>query len=390
MKTNTIYCSLLVIALSFTQCKEASKKEKELPKAVQHIVSTINTQVYGTTAEGVQVDQYSLKNSNGMQVDIITYGGRITSLKTADRNGDFANITLGFNSLEQYQQDNPFFGALVGRYGNRIADAQFSLDGNAYTLAKNNGENNLHGGVIGYDKVVWKVEEAKGGDTALLKLSYLSKDMEEGFPGNLSVMVIYTLSNDNTLEVAYEATTDKKTVVNLTQHTYFNLSGDFSKSILDHELTLDAATYLPVNEALIPTGELATVTGTPFDFTVTKIIGKEINIENDQIAKGGGYDHCWVLKKQDTGMRSVAFVHHPASGRTMEVITTEPGMQFYTGNFLDGTLPATTGGFYQTRSGFCLETQHYPDSPNQTDFPSVVLIPGVKYETKTAFKFSLK
>lgn len=378
------------IAISFVQCKETPKKEIPTKVMETESTATIEKSSYGLTQDSLQVDLYKLKNRKGMEVNVITYGGRITSLNVPDKNGKFENVVLGFDNLGQYLKDNPFFGALIGRYGNRIAKAKFSLDGKEYSLAANNGDNSLHGGIKGFDKVIWNVEETRQGDPVVLELSYTSKDMEEGFPGNLSVKVTYTLTNDNTLEVDYEATTDKKTVVNLTQHAYFNLSGDFSRTILDHELTLNADKYIPVNETLIPTGELAEVKGTPFDFTTPKIIGRDIELENDQLKKGLGFDHCWVLNDQDKGMRSVSTVYHPESGRTMEISTTEPGMQFYTGNFLDGTLPTIKGGTYGQRSGFCLETQHYPDSPNQEHFPSVFLNPGEKYETKTTFKFSTK
>lgn len=378
------------IAISFFQCKEVSKKVNE-PKAMEtESNATITKSNYGVTPDGAQVDLYKLKNSNDMEVNIITYGGRITALKVPDKNGTSENVVLGFDTLDQYLKDNPFFGALVGRYGNRIAKAKFSLDGTEYKLASNNGENSLHGGIKGFDKVIWTVEDSGGGDKAILKLTYTSKDMEEGFPGNLTVTVTYTLDNDNTLAVDYKATTDKKTVVNLTQHAYFNLSGDFSTTILDHELTMSADKLVPVDENLIPTGKLMDVAGTPFDFNSPKIIGKDIDADNDQIKKGGGYDHCWVLNDQEAGLRTVATLLDPKSGRIMEVATTEPGIQLYTGNFLDGTLPIPGGGAYTKRSGVCLETQHYPDSPNQPGFPSVVLNPGEQYETKTTFKFSTK
>ena len=349
--------------------------------------ASIVKSTYGTTTEGTPVDLYTLRNKQGMEVDIITYGGRITKLSVPDKNGKFSNVVLGFDNLEQYQKENPFFGALVGRYGNRIANAKFSLNGTEYTLAANDGPNNLHGGLKGFDKVVWKVEGIQEGDNASLKLSYLSKDMEEGFPGNLANIVTYTLTDDNTLEVAYEATTDKPTVVNLTQHAYFNLTGDFSKTILDHELSLNADKLVPVDDNLIPTGELLEVSGTPFDFRLPKVIGRDIDANDDQVKKGGGFDHCWVLNEQDTGLRTVAMVYEPESGRIMEVATTEPGIQLYTGNFLDGTLPAPNGGTYAKRSGLCLETQHYPDTPNQPNFPSVTLNPGERYTTTTSFKF---
>lgn len=390
LKTNYIYVLILGVALCNIQCKEVVKNEKPSELMEKPAQATVVKSEYGVTQSGANVDRYTLKNNAGMQVDIITYGGRITNLSVPDSKGSFNNVVLNFNSIEQYEKENPFFGALIGRFGNRIANAKFSLDDKEYQLATNDGYNNLHGGEKGFDKVIWTVKNTKEGDNAAITLSYLSKDMEEGFPGNLEVTVVYTLTEENTLEVAYEATTDKKTVINLTQHAYFNLSGDFSKTILDHELSLDADAYLPVNATLIPTGKLATVTGTPFDFTTSKIIGKEIEADNDQLKKGLGYDHCWVLNNQDKGMRSVAFVQHAESGRTMEVFTTEPAMQLYTGNFLDGTLPTNSGGTYAQRSGFCLETQHYPDSPNQPDFPTVVLKPAEKYSTKTSFKFSTK
>lgn len=370
------------------QCKGGEKKSNATAeKGATTAPVSIQKSAYGTTPEGEKVEHYLLKNNAGMEVGIITYGGRITSLSVPDNKGTSANVVLNFESLEGYLNENPYFGALIGRYGNRIAKAQFELDGNAYTLAGNDGENNLHGGLKGFDRVVWEVAASEAGEVATLKLRYLSKDMEEGYPGNLNVLVTYTLDNDNNLSVDYEATTDKNTVINLTQHAYFNLSGDFSKTILDHELQLAADAYLPVNAVLIPTGEIENVEGTPFDFRTAKLMGKDINAEDDQIQKGLGYDHCWVLNNQDQGLREVARVHHPASGRVLTVTTDEPGIQFYTGNFLDGTLPTTQGGHYGHRSGFCLETQHYPDSPNQKDFPSVTLRPGEKYNSKTVFSF---
>ncbi len=286
--------------------------------------------------------------------------------------------------------DNPYFGALIGRYGNRIGKAKFTLDGKEYKLAANDGPNSLHGGPLGFHKVIWTAVEAKGGTYGVLKLKYLSKDMEEGFPGNLTVFVTYTLKADNTLEVDYEATTDKKTVLNLTQHSYFNLSGDFTKTILDNVITIDADKLVPVYETLIPTGKLDDVANTPFDFRKPKAIGKEIGVANEQLKRGKGYDHCWVLNNQDKGFRFAASVYEPTSGRVMEVYTDEPGIQLYTGNFLDGTLPTRDGKTYAHRTGLCLETQHYPDSPNQKDFPTTVLNPGETYKTKTAFKFSTK
>lgn len=391
---NKYLCYFLVLSLALMnlQCKTENKKgygegedSKDLIK-----VASLQKSEYGTTPDGETVDLYSLSNSNGVTVDIITYGGIITSLRVPNRQGDFENIVLGFNALDHYVERNPFFGALVGRYGNRIADAEFTLNEVQYSLAKNNGENHLHGGQKGFDKVVWKASPKEDKDFVALKLSYTSKHMEEGYPGNLDVLVTYTLTNDNALKVLYEATSDKTTIVNLTQHSYFNLSGDFSKTILDHEMMLNADHYLPVDNELIPLGELAPVKDTPFDFTTPKAIGTDIKKDHEQLKRGMGYDHCWVLNGQDAGLRSIARVYHPESGRVMEVFSTEPGVQFYTANFLDGTLPKKDGGFYAQRSGFCLETQHYPNSPNNPDFPSVVLNPGEKYSSETSFWFSVE
>ena len=385
------YSFLLFSILMFIiNCKEKPMKKDIINMSEETTKSVhIERADYGVTQNGEKVDLFTLSIKDGIIINIITYGGRITSLKVADRNGKMENIVLGFDNLEQYEKPNPFFGALVGRYGNRIAKGKFNLNNKEYTLAKNNGENNLHGGLVGFDKVVWKVEGVEESDSsASLKLSYLSKDMEEGFPGNLQTTVTYTLNKDNSLDVLYEATTDKTTVVNLTQHSYFNLSGDFSQLILDHEVQINADKYIPIDGGLIPTGELASVEDTPFDFRKAKLIGQDIKAENEQIELGGGFDHCWVLNDYSSGYRSVAKVHHSGTGRTLEVFTNEPGMQFYSGNFLDGTLPASNGATYAKRSGFCLETQHYPDSPNQPKFPSVSLEPGDKYSTKTTFKFS--
>lgn len=381
--------SLVMLSLLFlaTACNNDNQQNDQ--KAMTPAVSITN-QPYGTMPDGQTVQQYTLSNEAGMSIDIITYGGIITSWTAPDQEGNYENIALGFDGLDQYLKSSPYFGALIGRYGNRIANGQFSLNGEEYQLATNDGPNHLHGGPVGFDKVLWTAETSQDDSSASLILSYLSEDMEEGYPGNLNTTVTYTLTADNELRVAYEATTDKTTVVNLTQHTYFNLSGDFSEKILDHEVMIDADTYLPVDETLIPTGELRPVDGTPFDFREAKAIGVEIGAQNTQLERGNGYDHCWVLNDQG-GMRKVATAYHPESGRFLEISTDEPGIQFYTGNFLDGTLPIANGaGNYEFRTGFCLETQHYPDSPNQPDFPSVTLEPGETYQTTTSFKFSTK
>ena len=301
------------------------------------------------------------------------------------------DVVLGYNSLAQYEKKTPYFGALIGRYGNRIAKGKFTLNGQEYTLAVNDGPNHLHGGLKGFDKRVWNVENTQVDSTsASLVLSYLSQDMEEGYPGNLTATVTYTLNNENSLEVHYQAITDKPTIVNLTQHSYFNLSGDFSKPILDEEIKINADKFVPIDPTFIPTGELRDVAGTPFDFRKAKPIGQDINAENEQLKRGLGYDHCWVLNDQGDGMRFAASAYDPGTGRLLQVYTDQPGIQLYTGNFLDGTLPSKQGGTYAHRTGFCLETEHYPDSPNQKDFPSVVLNPGDQYNTKTTFKFSTK
>jgi aldose 1-epimerase len=390
-KNHLFSFGIVVLSLFFIQCKNREEKaetEETEMNTQKNPKIEMQKENYGTTADGKSVEQYTLVNKNGMEVKIITYGGRITSLKVPDKNDDFENVVLGFNSLEQYIEDNPFFGALIGRFGNRIANGKFTLNGEEYTLAQNDGENHLHGGEKGFDKVVWNAEEV---GVNALKLTYISEDMEEGYPGRLKTSVIYTLTEDNTLDVEYKAKTDKMTIVNLTQHAYFNLSGNFSKDILDHKVKINADEFLPVNETLIPTGELKDVAGTPFDFRESKIVSQQIEEKNVQLERGQGYDHCWVLNDKDSGMRFAASAFHKESGRMLEVHTNEPGIQFYSGNFLDGTLPQANGkGKYGSRSGFCLETQHFPNSPNQESFPSVVLQPGETYSSKTRFKFSVK
>lgn len=373
-------------------CKNGGAK-KETTKIQENITSdtvTIEKTVFGELPDGTPVDRYSLSNSNGVKAEIITYGGRIISLQTPDKNGKIENITLGFDNIEDYLKANPFFGALVGRYGNRIAKGKFSLDGVEYKLATNNGENHLHGGNIGFDKKIWQTQTKEGANESSLLMSYKSQDGEEGYPGNLEVSIVYTLNNENELKVDYTATTDKATVVNLTQHAYFNLSGDFAKDVLGHEVLLNADAFLPVDGGLIPTGELRNVIDTPFDFRSFKKIGQDIDNKNEQLQLGRGYDHNWVLNGEIGALKAAAEAYESESGRLLKVLTTEPGVQFYTGNFLDGTLQSADGVGYGQRSGFCFETQHYPDSPNQPNFPSVRLNPGETYSTQTVFKFSVK
>ena len=374
----------ILLFLSFISCENITK-ENEIMSLVN-----IDKKPFGVTKDGIDINQYILKNSNGMQISVINYGGIITSWKAKDRDGSYEDIVLGFDNLSDYESSSPYFGALIGRYGNRIKEGKFSLDGVDYTLEVNNGENHLHGGVKGFDKVIWEVEKEVKESSASLILRHISTDMEEGYPGNLDVKVIYTLTNDDELKVRYEAETDKKTIVNLTQHSYFNLSANLSRDILAHQITIDADSFLPVDKTLIPSGELRDVEGTPFDFREPKRVGDDINEDYTQLTFGNGYDHCWVLNNQNEGMRFVASAYDTLSGRSLEIFSDQPGIQFYSGNFLDGTLKSKDGGNYEFRSGFCLETQHYPNSPNQESFPSVILNPGEKYNTETIFRFSTR
>jgi aldose 1-epimerase len=343
---------------------------------------------FGKMPDGTQIEIVTLTNAKGVEVKAITYGGIIQSLRVPDRAGRFADVVLGFDTLEGYLTDHPFFGAIIGRYGNRIGKARFTLDGQTYKLAANNGPNHLHGGAKGFDKVVWRAQTIEDKRGPAVAFSRTSPDGEEGYPGNLQVRVVYILTNDNSLVVEYEATTDKATPVNLTQHSYFNLSGEGSGDILGHELMITADRYTPVDETLIPTGELASVAGTPFDFRKPTAIGARIDEKHPQLVNGKGYDHNWVLTRSGaSGLQVAARVREPKSGRTLEIATLEPGLQFYAGNFLDGTIKGKQGHLYGHRTGFCLETQHFPDSPNQPKFPSTILQPGRRYQTTTTFRF---
>jgi aldose 1-epimerase len=345
---------------------------------------------FGALPDGTAVDLYTLTNAGGVEARVITYGGIIVSLKVPDRAGKLDDVVLGMDTLEGYLKGVPYFGAIVGRYGNRIANARFTIDGQTYKLAVNNGKNALHGGVKGFDKAVWKAEPFERAGEVGLVLSHMSPDGDEGYPGALTVKITYTLTDRNELAFDYEATTDKPTPVNLTQHSYFNLAGAGTGDILGHELTLNADRYTPVDAGLIPTGELAPVESTPFDFRTSTAIGARIDAAHPQIKLGGGYDHNFVLTRQGEGLSLAARVVEPTSGRVMEVTTTEPGVQFYTGNFLDGTITGKGGRVYQKRYGFCLETQHYPDSPNKPSFPSTIVRPGQPYRSKTMFTFSTR
>jgi aldose 1-epimerase len=337
---------------------------------------------FGKTREGAAVRIFTLTNKNGVEATITDYGGRVVSLKVPDKKGAMGDVVLGFDSLDGYLNENPYFGALVGRYANRIGHAQFTLNGALYKVPKNDGENALHGGTRGFDKVVWTPRELPDGG---LELTYLSKDGEEGYPGNCKVTVVYHLTDDNELKIDYTATTDKATVLNLTNHSYFNLKG--SEDILGHLLTLNADRFTPVDSGLIPTGELKAVTGTPFDFRKSTAIGERIDHSDEQLKLGKGYDHNWVLNKKGSELSLAARVEDPSSGRVMEVRTTQPGIQFYTGNFLDGSIKGKKGTVYARRSALCLETQHFPDSPNKPKFPTSVLKAGAEYKSTTIYKF---
>jgi len=341
---------------------------------------------FGKMPDGQPVEIYTLTNANGVEVKAITFGGIITSLKVPDRAGKLADVVLGYETLDGYLKASPYFGAVVGRYGNRIAKGQFTLNGKTYKLATNNGPNHLHGGNKGFDKVVWKGAWKNGAQGVGVIFSRTSPDGEEGYPGNLQATVTYTLTDGNELVVEYRATTDKATPLNLTQHSYFNLAAD-DGDILGHQLTIDADRYTPVDDTLIPTGELATVEGTPFDFRKPTAIGARINADNAQLKNGKGYDHNWMLNRTGTGLQHAVRVVEPKSGRTLDIATTEPGVQFYSGNFLDGSIKGKGSRVYKQRSGFCLETQHYPDSPNHANFPSTILQPGQTYSSKTVFTF---
>ena len=382
--------TFITLAMGIVFLQSCTSKKTENNQTTDSLtVNKIKKTVFGTLPDGRVADQYTLKNANGMEVKISNYGGVITHWTAPDKDGKFEDIVLGFDSLAGYFTPPPYFGAIIGRYGNRIAKGKFTLDGKNYQLAKNNGENHLHGGLIGYDKVLWNAEPIEGEESAL-KLTYLSKDGEEGYPGNLNITVVYTLLKDNSLKMDYSATTDKATVINLTNHSYFNLSGS-KKDILDEEITLNADRYLPVDKGLIPTGELRSVTGTVFDFTKPTVIGKGINeVKDEQIKLGGGYDHAWILNKKGNELSLAATVLEKTSGRKMEVLTTEPAIQFYTGNFLDGKLTGKGDVKYVKRFALCLESEHYPDSPNQSAFPTVVLKPNEKYSTTTIYKLSVE
>ncbi|MGB6431387.1 MAG: aldose epimerase family protein [Candidatus Acidiferrales bacterium] len=368
------FASLLILAASL-HGQAAPRKVKVLD--------------FGKTTDGISVYRYVLTNEKGVQAVVISYGATLVSLKVPDRNGKIADVVLGYDTLDGYEQGASYFGGTIGRYGNRIAGGQFTLDGTAFQVPKNDGPNSLHGGTIGFNKRVWTAVDRSRADAEVLELSYTSPDGEEGYPGTLKVKVTYTLPADsNELRIDYLATTDKDTVLNLTNHSYFNLTGDPSQTILDHQLLLHALKFTPVDSTLIPTGEERAVQGTPFDFTKPTAIGARINQDDEQLKFGKGYDHNWVLEKTaGGGLQLAAEVFEPTSGRVLEILTTEPGIQFYSGNFLDGTARGKGGQLYAYRTGLALETQHFPDSPNHPNFPSTELKPGQTYRSTTVLRF---
>jgi len=371
-------CAALLASACFSQAP-VKKGQPEVKK-----------QSYGKMPDGAPVDLYVLTNANGMEARLTTYGGTVVSLTAPDRRGEFADVVLGMDTLDGYRSQAAFLGALIGRYGNRIGGAKFTLEGKTYHLPVNDGPNTLHGGPLGFDKQVWQAREVHSAEGPAVEFAYVSKDGEEGFPGTLTAKVIYALTNKNELKIDYTATTDKATVVNLTNHSYFNLAGAGAGDALSHEVTIYASRFTPVDATLIPTGELRAVKGTPFDFTKATAIGARIEAKDQQLQYGHGYDHNWVLDKTGAELAKAAEVYEPKSGRVLEVWTREPAMQFYTGNFLDGTIHGKGGKVYARRNAFCMETQHYPDSPNHPAFPSTELKPGATYHTTTVYRFSAR
>lgn len=365
----------------------AELSNAESKPAAEAAKAGIKKDVFGKTGDGEAVDIYTLTNANGMEARITNYGGIVVSLKTPDRNGKLDDVVLGCDTLDEYLKGHPFFGAIAGRYGNRIGKAKFKLNGAEYKLAVNNGENSLHGGRKGFDKYVWQAREVPAKEGVALELKHSSPDGDEGYPGKLEVTVVYTLTNDNALRIDYDATTDKDTVVNLTNHSYFNLAGQGSGDILNHQVQINADRFTPVDAGMIPTGDLRSVKGTPFDFTTPTAIGARVEADDEQLKFGKGYDHNFVLNGEAGTLRPAVKVTEPTTGRVMEVLTTEPGVQFYIGNYL-AERPGKNGKTYNRRYGFCFETQHFPDSPNKPNFPSTVLKKDGRYQTTTVYKFS--
>jgi aldose 1-epimerase len=371
-----LFATLFILSLAMQQTPQQER-------------SPVTVAPFGRMPDGKAVEVYTLRNARGMEVRAITYGAIIQSIRVPDRSGQLGDVTLGYDSLSGYLTDSPYFGAVVGRYANRIARGRFTLGGKTYQLATNNGLNHLHGGLKGFDKVVWEAKSFQRGDTAGVEFQHTSPDGDEGYPGTLHVSVTYTLTPNNQLEVEYRAKTDRATPVNLSQHSYFNLAGEGSGDILGHILEVDADRYTPVDSTLIPTGELASVRNTPFDFRTPTAIGARINQPDTQLKYGKGYDHNFVLNRSGPGLVHAVRVEDPKTGRTLDISTTEPGLQFYSGNFLDGTIKGKAGHVYAHRSALVLETQHFPDSPNHPNFPSTILRPGKEYQSRTVFAFGV-
>lgn len=388
--------SLLPLLLAATLGGACGSSSSETPAPAQTPAAapqrsfSMTRSPFGTLPDGQAVEAFTFTNANGVEVKAITYGGIITSLKVPDKAGQLGDVVLGYDALQGYLDKSPFFGTIVGRYGNRIGKGTFTIDGQTYKLPINNGPNHLHGGPQGFDKKVWKAEPFERGDGVGVVFTHTSPDGDMGYPGTLQATVTYTLTNDNTLRFDYEATTDKATHVNLTQHSYFNLAGAGNGDILGHEIEFKADRYTPVDAGLIPTGELAVVEGTPFDFRKATAIGARVDADHPQIKAGGGYDHNMVFTRTGSDLETLVTVHEPTTGRTMRVATTQPGVQFYTGNFLDGTITGKGGKLYGKRAGFCLETQHFPDTPNKPQFPTTLLKPGETYKQSTAYTFGVR
>jgi aldose 1-epimerase len=373
------YIFLLILSVSAALGREGASAKRQ---------PDVRTESFGKTRDGRPVDLYTFTNSHGLEVQVTNFGGIVVSLRVPDKNGKMEDIVLGFDNLDGYLDNSPYFGAIVGRYANRIANGSFTLDGVKYSLAKNNGENSLHGGRIGFNKVMWDAKPFKNPKAAGVALTRTSPDGEEGYPGNLKVKITYTLTDENQLILDYEAVTDKATPLNLSHHSYFNLAGEGNGGILGHELMVNADRFTPIDGSLIPTGELRPVKGTPLDFTKPTAIGARINDNYDQLQLGRGYDHTFVINRKDDSLTLAARVREPNSGRVMEVSTTEPAVQLYTSNFLDGSIVGKHGHAYQKRTALCLETQHFPDSPNHPAFPSTILRPGTTFRSQTIYKFS--
>lgn len=385
-RARPVVSSFLPILLWIVSVPEGGGSAAEPTRATPAVTKA----AFGRLPDGRPVESFTLTNAGGVEVRVISYGAIIVSVRVPDRDGRLDDVVLGHDDLQGYLDKPAYLGALIGRYGNRIAGGRFSLDGKTYSLVTNNGPNHLHGGTRGFDKVLWKTEPFEKAGAAGLVFSRVSPDGEEGYPGRLDVRVTYTLNDRNELSFEYVATTDKPTIVNLTQHSYFNLAGDGKRDILGHELTIEADRYTPVDKTLIPTGVLAPVAGTPFDFRKPAAIGARIGADHEQIRHGGGYDHNYVLNRSGGALALAARVYEPTTGRTMDIATTEPGVQFYSGNFLDGSIKGKAGRAYAHRYGFCLETQHYPDSPNKPAFPSTVVRPGTEYRSKTVLTFGTR